>query len=295
MIYSMTGYGKGTSEKDGRTVVLEMRSVNQRFLDITVKMPRNLLAYEDGIRKSIQKKLARGKVDVFVTFTDTSSQDVEVIPDEGLMKAYVETLTKAAEDMEISNRLNSTDLLRIPDLFTVTQKEIDAEVIRSLIDEALNSALESMLAMREKEGAATVESFLRILSDIECCFAVIKERAPGVPADYKEKFTQRISELMDGENVEIDRQRLATEVAIFADKACIDEEITRFTTHLDHFKAIIGESEEPVGKKLDFLIQEMNREINTIGSKANDITITENVIAIKSEIEKLREQVQNLE
>ncbi len=291
MIKSMTGYGRGENRTDTVGYTVEIRSVNHRFSDFTIKMPRDLLQFEDRMRRMLQEKVLRGKADVYVTLSSGSSVSRTVKPDIPLIAAYKEAIETAAEACGVPCQLDSKFFFQVPDGLTVTREETDSETLWAVLCPALEQAIAALLAMREVEGAKLKENLLEILVRCEEYFTVIRERAPLVPEDYKARLYTRLQELT---KQVADEQRLAAEVAIFADRACIDEEITRFESHIAQFRSILA-SEETVGKKLDFLVQEMNREVNTMGSKANDITITNQVLLLKSEIEKIREQIQNIE
>lgn len=292
MLKSMTGFGKGECRSESKQVTVEIRSVNHRYTDITVKMPRDLLALEDSIRKNVQSVVSRGKVDVFVTCVDLAGSGNTVAWDPTLARSYVEALRQAAEAFDLQSDLHASDLLRMPDLFCVTKASDGVETLAALVETALEEALSRLASMREVEGAALKEVFLGNLAVTEALYEEVVKRAPFVSKEYKEKLELRLQELL--QNDAVDPQRLATEVAFFADKCSIDEELARLQSHFTQFRSILEES-VPVGRKLDFLVQEMNREVNTIGSKANDLEITNRVISLKSELEKIREQVQNVE
>lgn len=291
MIRSMTGYGRGESRTDTVGYTVEIRTVNHRFSDFTIKMPRDLLQLEDRMRRMLQEKILRGKADVYVTISSGNAVSRTVQPDIALIKAYKDAIQMAAEVCQVPCQLDSRLFFQIPDALMVSREETDAETLWSVLCPALEGAIDALLAMRSVEGAKLKENLLEILGRCEEYFTIIRERAPLVPREYKERLYTRLQELTQQV---ADEQRLAAEVAIFADRACIDEEITRFESHIAQFRSIL-ESEDTVGKKLDFLVQEMNREVNTMGSKANDITITNQVLLLKSEIEKIREQIQNIE
>ncbi len=292
MLKSMTGFGKGECRTGAKQMTVEIKSVNHRYSDITVKMPRELMLLEDSIRKQVQKIVARGKVDVFVTYVDLVGSGNVVKVDQELARSYLAALHQAAASLSLPDHLSAVDLLRIPELFCVTKEETTASETGALLENALDQALSQLSSMRETEGSVMYDVFLGILTNAEQLFAEITQRAPSVPREYKEKLESRLQELLQTEAV--DPQRLAAEVAIFADKCSIDEEIARMQSHFLQFRRIL-EEDNAVGRKLDFLVQEMNREINTIGSKANDLEITNRVISLKSELEKIREQVQNVE
>ena len=292
MIKSMTGFGRGAFANEEKQINIEIKTVNHRFLDLSVKIPRQLMWCEDPIRKKVQSALSRGKVDVFVTYVELQKPGCSVNIDQGLAHAYITALSEASEVYGLKNDIYTSTLLRMPDVLTVTGAEMDEEQVWGQISSALEEALDNLVKMREKEGEHLKENLLSMLDSVEAAMVTIRERAPLIPREYKEKLENRLNTLLQSDTV--DPQRLAQEVAFFADKCCIDEEITRMGSHIEQFRDILA-SDEPVGRKLDFLVQEMNREANTMGSKANDIALTQSVLAIKSEIEKIREQIQNLE
>ncbi len=292
MIKSMTGFGRGSFANEEKQINIEIKTVNHRFLDLSVKLPRQLMWCEDPVRKKVQGAISRGKVDVFITYTELQKPGSAVHIDKGLAEAYISALSDASETYGLKNDIYTSTLLRLPDVLTVTGAEMDEEQIWSQIDTALSEALENLVKMREKEGESLKSNLLGMLGNIEEAMVTVRERAPLIPQEYKEKLENRLETLLQSDTV--DPQRIAQEVAFFADKCCIDEEITRMGCHIAQFRDILS-SNEPVGRKLDFLVQEMNREVNTTGSKANDIVLTQSVLSMKSEIEKIREQIQNLE
>lgn len=292
MIRSMTGFGRGEWKTDNIQCIVEMKTVNHRYSDFTIKMPRDLFPLEDRIRKELQQFLQRGKADVFITYADLSQSFKKVIVDEGTAGAYFHAMEEASERLGYRFEPEMSMLFKIPDVFVQMKEEPDQEAIWAVLQQALRAAGERLLQMREREGAKLKTELEDILRNSEAYFYAIQERSPLVPLEYKEKLKARLQELL--ENVPVDEQRIAAEAALFADKASIDEEIARLESHFRQFFDTL-EAGGAVGRRLDFLVQEMNREVNTMGSKANDITITNHVIALKSEIEKLREQIQNLE
>lgn len=288
---SMTGYGRSRVSCDGRELTIELKSVNHRFLDIAFRMPRTLGFLEDTIRKSLSARLSRGHVDVYITYTNTRSDARVVNVDIALVEAYMQALDQIASITQVSNDVSVLGLSRLPDVLTTTEQEDDREVITSLTTEALSLACEELVQMRTLEGERLQGDMKEKISALCSLRERIALRAPSVVADYRDRLTQRLTQLIDNS---VDEQRIAQEVAIFADRAAIDEEIVRLNSHFDQILTAF-ESDEPVGRRLDFLVQELNREVNTIGSKASDIAITQCVVAAKTEIEKLREQVQNIE
>ncbi len=291
-MYSMTGYGRGMASKEGRELTIELKSVNNRFLDIGMKLPRQLSFLEDSLRKLLNDALSRGHVDVFVNYRNLRSDAKTVRVDEALLKAYLASARESAQDLGLTDDLTLSRALTLPDVTTILPADEDQQALADLGREAMTMAIENLKAMRLKEGERLKLDLSARMDAMTGFAAAIEKRAPAVAEEYRTKLTARIEEML-GET-EVDRSRLATEVAIFADRAAIDEEIVRLNTHLIHFRELLAAG-EPVGRKMDFLVQEMNRECNTIGSKANDAELTSIVLLCKAEIEKLREQIQNIE
>ncbi len=291
-MYSMTGYGRGAASLEGRELTIELKSVNNRFLDIGMKLPRQLSFLEDGLRKLLNDSLSRGHVDVFVNYRNLRSDSKTVRVDEALLKAYLTSARESAKALDLTDDLTLSRALTLPDVTTILPADEDQQALMDLSTQVMAEAIENLKTMRHKEGERLKLDLSARMDTMTGYAAVIEKRAPAVVEEYRAKLTARIEELL-GET-EVDRARLATEVAIFADRAAIDEEIVRLNTHLVHFRELL-EAEEPVGRKMDFLVQEMNRECNTIGSKANDAELTSIVLLCKAEIEKLREQIQNIE
>ncbi len=291
-VRSMTGYGRGEHIAEDRKFTIELKSVNHRYNDINIKLPRSLASLEDKIKKQIMKQVFRGKTDVYISFETFALDDVAVKLNETLARAYVEKLKFLQESLDLEQGNILELAAKFPDVITVEKPQKDEAVIWAALLPALEEAVTRFVAMREMEGEALKRDILgkgvRILELVQ----IVKARSPLVVEEYREKLTHRLKELLDG--VDVDPQRIATEVAIFADRGCVDEEITRLESHLVQLAHILEKGGQ-VGRKLDFLVQEMNRESNTIASKANDIQIVQATIELKSEIEKIREQIQNLE
>lgn len=288
---SMTGYGRCHIEEDGREMTVEVKSVNHRFLDISYRLSRTLSFLDDAVRKDVGARLARGHVDVFVSYANHRQDAKEVRVDTALALAYQKAVAELSGALGRDADLPLSDYTRLPDVLTVQEKEEDQQTVRDLFERALSGALDGLVAMREQEGERMRADILEKIGNIESIRDGVAERAPLVVAEYRDKLHQRIAALTEGE---IDEARLITEVAIFADRAAIDEELVRLLSHAAAIRETV-ELAEPVGRKLDFLVQELNREVNTIGSKASDTTIAQAVVKAKGEIEKLREQVQNIE
>lgn len=291
-MYSMTGFGKGTFALDGRELTVELKSVNNRFLDISMRLPRVLSPLEDTFRHALQDRLNRGHVDVYVNYRNQREDAKSVRVDTQLLEAYLTCARTAARELSITDDLTLSKALALPDVTEIVPAEEDQEALQQFGKTAVELAIDALLAMRRGEGSRLKKDLTARMDTMEGYAAAIEKRAPGVAEDYRVRLTERVNEML-GET-EVDRSRLATEIALFADKAAIDEEIVRLKSHLLHFRELL-EAEEPVGRKMDFLIQEMNRECNTIGSKANDAALTDLVLLCKAEIEKLREQIQNIE
>lgn len=295
MVRSMTGYGRGETAREGITVTVELRSVNNRYLDCTIKMPRAYLFAEEALKSRVQAQVARGKVDVFVNVTHTDADNTEVVVNEALAKSYIEALKKLYE-LDGGNYIRKSgyaaDLARFPDVLTVEKKEEDQEEVKAILLEALEVALADFDTMRQQEGAKLAEDVLNRAEAIEVLTGRVEERSPGIVSDYRAKLKARMEEVL--QNTQIDESRILTEAAIFADKVAVDEETVRLRSHLTQLRQMLREG-GAVGRKLDFLIQEFNREANTIGSKCNDVETARMVVDLKAEIEKIREQIQNLE
>lgn len=295
MVRSMTGYGRGEQAFEaGLQVTVELRSVNNRYLDCTVKMPRAYIFAEDAMKSKIQGAVGRGKVDVFVTITRSGGDDVVVTVNEALAKSYVKALQKLHElGLGCAKReYYPTDLARFPDVLTVEKREEDLQEMKGRLLTVLDMAIADFNTMREKEGGRLAADILSRADAIERLLGEVEERSPQTVSDYRARLEAKMREVL--ENTQIDEARLLTEAAIFADKVAVDEETVRLHSHLSQLRELLAAG-GAVGRKLDFLIQEFNREVNTIGSKCNDIEITRRVVDMKAEIEKIREQVQNLE
>ena len=293
MIKSMTGYGRAREIRNKRDITVEVRSVNNRYLDCTVKMPRMYAFAEDAIKQCVQKAVSRGKVDVFVT-VDASAADVaKVTVNRELAAQYAAALGELAEVCgAAAYKTTPEQLARFPDVLTVTKADEDLDTVSADICAVLEQALEAYNAMRAVEGAKLAEDIGNRLSAIVAHTETVEARSPETVAEYRAKLTARMQEVL--QSTTIDPQRILTEAAIYADKVAVDEETVRLRSHVAQLRGML-ESDEPMGRKMDFLIQEVNRESNTIGSKCSDVSIAQVVIALKAEVEKMREQVQNVE
>lgn len=291
-MHSMTGYGKGVSKRDGKTITIEIKTVNHRFLDCNIKLPRNFLFVEDRVKKAVSSAISRGHVDLYLTYEQSSTDEGAYTVDLELANNYLTAVRQLENGTGLANDVTLSTLLRVGDIVTRQQSVEDEDLLAEMTLEAASEALVNLKVMREKEGQSQKADIASKLGKIEACLDRIKEFAPKVVEDYRELLNARIAEVVEPSLV--DKQRLATEVALYADHCAIDEEITRLSTHISNMRSLL-EATEPVGRKMDFLVQEFNRETNTIGSKANDMRITKEVLAIKNEIEKMREQAANIE
>lgn len=293
MIKSMTSFGRAQGEEGkGYLFSIEMKSVNNRYLDLNIRMPKFMISLEEEIRKIINTRLNRGKVDVFINYK--SYEKASAMPKLNLevAKGYYNCLNELQKEFNIENDITVSKLANFPEVLTLEEKEENLDEVLKEIKPLIETSLDKMLEMRIREGEKLKEDILVKLNDIEEKVKTIEGFAEDLPKTYKQRLEERLSELTKGLNV--DEERIAVEVAIFADKVAIDEEVIRLKSHIGQMRKTLN-LEEPVGRKLDFIVQEMNRETNTIGSKANDINITNIVIDIKNLIEKIREQVQNIE
>lgn len=291
-MYSMTGYGRGEYKEGGVELTVEIKTVNNRYLDAVIKAPRIFAAHEENIRGVIREKLTRGHADVFISFSDKREREKILNLDENAARSYVAAASKvAALFPEIANDLTVTSVLRYPEVLKSEDAAAADEALISAMEEALKSALEKLNTMRHIEGEKLKADMLSRMDTIEKLVSEVEVRAPLVVEGYRTKLEAKMKKIL--ENTEVDQSRLLTEAALFADKSNIDEELTRLHSHISQFRQIC--KDEIVGRKLDFLVQEFNRESNTICSKSNDIEITRLGLALKNEIEKVREQVQNVE
>ena len=294
MAYSMTGFGRGEKVFDTRKYSIEIKSVNSRFCDISIRMPRMFNYLDTDIRRVITDRLIRGKIDVFVNFEDQGEAGQVVTVNAGLARGYSEAAKAISAVTGREDDMGVERIALFQDVLSITQKEIDEEATAKELMEALNLAIDGMLEMRKREGDNLVKTILTKVSSLETLRGEVVTRSPSVVEAYKQKLAARINEILTSEQREFyDDNRLAAEVAIFADKCAIDEEMARLSSHFSQARKILAE-EETVGKKMDFLVQEINREINTTGSKANDIEITSRVLTMKNLVEEIREQIQNL-
>ena len=293
MLKSMTGFGRGEHSVNGIEYTVEIKSVNHRYLDFNIRLPRQYALLEDTIRKVISKSISRGKIDVNVVINDFGDKSKKLVFNEDLLMSYI----KAADDAEkiygVKNNFAFSNVMSISDIIKI-ENESNEEQLVADFSVALNNAINANVCMRTTEGSSLYTDLSDKLSKMENLFRTIEEKSQTVVDEYREKLMARINEVKNNIEIEIDDTRLNGEIAVFADRSCIDEEITRFKSHICQFRDTMNFN-EPIGKKLDFIVQEMNREVNTIGSKANNLDITKTVIELKNMIEMVREQIQNIE
>ena len=291
MIKSMTGYGKSTLSVDSREYQIEIKSINHRYADVNIKMPRVLSYLEEDVKKEILKQVSRGKIDVFITYSNDSSENNEIKINTEIAKLYIKELKQLAQNEGLQSNIEVTDIAKFPDVLKIKSNNDDEKIKEELLS-VVKEATINLCNMRQVEGEKISKDLIDRLNDIENRTLEISKLSTGLIEEYVVKLENRIKEILKTE--EIDKARLAQEVVIYADKCSVEEEITRLKSHISQFRKML-EQEGAIGKKIDFLIQEMNRETNTIGSKANNLEITNNVIEIKNEIENIREQIQNIE
>jgi uncharacterized protein (TIGR00255 family) len=295
---SMTGYGRAQKLTDGRDILVELRSVNHRYYEFSARLPRTCMYLEEKLKTFLNGKIARGKVEVSVTITRPDGRDAQIAVNNSIAEGYVNALRAMNEELGENGRIWLADditlssLLRLPDLFTVTKEQDDEAEVWAGVSAAAAEALESFLQMRQAEGERLAADLSGKLDTLDGMLAQIEALEPGVAENYRNRLLTKLKELLADTN--IDEQRILTETAIFAEKTAIDEETVRLHSHIAQFRELLTLG-EPIGRKLDFLVQEMNREVNTTGSKCSDLAITKLVVDMKSEIEKIREQIQNIE
>ncbi len=292
MIKSMTGFGRCEIAEADRKITVEMKSVNHRYLDVTIKMPKKLNFFEAAIRTELKNYMQRGKVDLFITYEDFTESNVCVKYNKELAAEYMQYFEKMAEDFSLDNDIRVSTLARFPEILTMEEQTVDEEQLWQLLDKALKGAAENFVETRIREGENLRNDLISKLEGMLAHVDFITERSPKIIAEYREKLTKKVEELLDDKQV--DESRLLMEVTIFADKVCVDEELVRLRSHITATRdaLLAGGS---IGRKLDFIAQEMNREANTILSKSNDLEISNRAIELKTEIEKVREQIQNIE
>ena len=293
MLKSMTGFGRAKYQIDGREYIVEIKSVNYKYSDISVRLPRNISYLEEFIKKEVLKNISRGKIDVNITFNNYSSLGKNISINKEMAEIYIKSLRRLVEDYGVKDDITAMNISKMPEVLEIKDEE-DEEQIKQEIAIPLKEAIESFMNMKKVEGTKLAEDMEIRINEISKKVDKVSELSTGLIKEYVVKLETRIKEILQSN--EVDKQRLEQEVVIFADKCSIEEEVTRLKSHIEQFESLIQENEyNTIGKKLDFIIQEMNRETNTIGSKANCLEITNEVINIKTEIENIREQVQNIE
>lgn len=292
MLRSMTGFGRNKYEIDGREYLVEIKSVNNRYSDINIKMPRNISFLEEKVKKTLTNSISRGKVDVFINFTNYSEKGKKIKINKELAQNYIEELRKLQKETNIIDNIGIIDISKMPEVLNLRIDDDDEELIWQELSECLNKAVTGFLLMRENEGTKIKEDLEKRIEIIKVKIEQINKISTGLVEEYIVKLEKRVNELL--KTSVVDETRLAQEIVIYSDKCSVEEELTRLRSHINQFLNLLQE-EKTIGKKLDFLIQEINRETNTIGSKANSLEITNLVVDIKTEIENIREQVQNVE
>ena len=291
-LLSMTGYGSAKGSVEGQEITVELKSVNNRYLDCSVRLPRNFLFAEDTVKQAVSAGVSRGKVDVFVSAQASQDSGTVVSVNEKLARGYRDAVARIAETLGLESGLNAFSLARFPDVLTVERRELDKDKAAAALSEITAKAVEEFNAMREREGERLRRDMLGKLETIEWLVSVVEERSPQTVKEYRERLEARLRDILADRS--LDEQRVITEAAIFADRTAVDEETVRLRSHIAQFRTMLEEG-SPIGRKMDFLVQEFNRESNTIGSKCSDASLAKVVVDLKSEIEKIREQLQNVE
>ena len=293
MIKSMTGFGRCEVSEGDRKFTVEMKGVNHRYLDVNIRMPKKLNFFETSIRSLLKKRIQRGKVDLFITYEDLSEGQVSLKYNQGLAEEYLAYFRKMEEQFGLENDIRVSTISKCPEVLTMEEQALDEEELWNGLEKALNGAVDHFIETRALEGENLKKDILEKLDGMLELVGYIEERSPKVISEYREKLEAKVQELL--EDTQIEESRIAAEVVIFADKICTDEELVRLRSHIVHMKETLEASESGIGRKLDFIAQEMNREANTILSKANDLEVSNVGIDLKTEIEKVREQIQNIE
>lgn len=293
MIKSMTGFGRCEIMEGERRFVVEMKGVNHRYLDVNIRMPKKLNFFETSIRSLLKKSIQRGKVDLFITYEDTSESQVALKYNETLAEEYLSYFKQIEETFSLENDIRVSTLSRFPEVLTMEEQAIDEEELWNGLKGALDGAIEQFVETRTLEGENLKNDILGKLDGMLRLVSYIEERSPDIVAEYRQKLEEKVAELLA--DTQLEEGRIAAEVVIFADKICTDEEVVRLKSHIEHMKETLKSEEAGIGRKLDFIAQEMNREANTILSKANDLEVSNHAIDLKTEIEKVREQIQNIE
>ena len=291
-LLSMTGYGSAKGSVEGQEITVELKSLNNRYLDCSVRLPRNFLFAEDTVKQAVSAGVSRGKVDVFVSAQASQDSGTVVSVNEELARGYRDAVARIAETLGLESGLNAFSLARFPDVLTVERRELDKDKAAAALSEITAKAVEEFNAMREREGEQLRRDMIGKLETIEGLVSVVEERSPQTVKEYRERLEARLRDILADRS--LDEQRVITEAAIFADRTAVDEETVRLRSHIAQFRTMLEEG-SPIGRKMDFLVQEFNRESNTIGSKCSDASLAKVVVDLKSEIEKIREQLQNVE
>ena len=291
-LLSMTGYGSAKGSVEGQEITVELKCVNNRYLDCSVRLPRNFLFAEDTVKQAVSAGVSRGKVDVFVSAQASQDSGTVVSVNEERARGYRDAVARIAETLGLESGLNAFSLARFPDVLTVERRELDKDKAAAALSEITAKAVEEFNAMREREGERLRRDMLGKLETIEGLVSVVEERSPQTVKEYRERLEARLRDILADRS--LDEQRVITEAAIFADRTAVDEETVRLRSHIAQFRTMLEEG-SPIGRKMDFLVQEFNRESNTIGSKCSDASLAKVVVDLKSEIEKIREQLQNVE
>ncbi len=292
MIKSMTGYGSAKGECQGLAISIELKSVNNRYLDCSVRLPRGFLFAEDSVKSRVQSHITRGKVDVFISIDSTGADAMLVKVNERLAAGYVSAIRQLSQSYDLPDEFSAAALARMPDVLTIEKQDADADAVIASVAEITDRALYAFDEMRAREGGKLHDDISTRLDTIEAYVGEIERRSPETVLEYRERLLRKMTEVL--QNTALDEQRILLEAGIFADKVAVDEETVRLRSHIAQMRTMLSDG-SPIGRKMDFLVQEFNRESNTIGSKCNDSAVTKIVIELKSEIEKIREQIQNIE
>ena len=289
---SMTGFGRANYDKDGRNYIIDIKTVNNKYSDINIKISRRISFIEEKVRKQITSKISRGKVDLTINFVDYSSKAKNVVLNKEIAKEYIKQLREIADENELSENINVVEIAKLPDILNSTDMDDEEEITNEAL-QCLDMALDNLIEMRTREGESIKQDLLQRITRVENLVNQISEKSNGLVEEYVIKLEKRVKEILKTD--EVDENRIAQEAVIYADKTSIEEEITRLKSHIEQLNELINNRQTPIGKKLDFIIQEMNRETNTIGSKSGSNDITKLVIDLKVELEDIREQIQNIE
>lgn len=292
MIQSMTGFGRGEANNDDFRITIEIKSVNHRYCDVSVRLPRKLNFLETTIRNYIKDHVNRGKIDIFVNFEDTKGKSYSISYNKEIAKAYYDGLNSISNDFNVDNKISAYMISKYPEVFSMTEEDVDEEVLKELVIKALDDSMVSFVNTRNTEGEKLRTDLIDKLNDIKELVDKIRVKSPKVVERYRKRITEKVNELLG--DSKIDDNVLASEIVVYSDKVCVDEEMVRLDTHIDHMITTLNEGDS-IGRKLDFITQEMNRESNTILSKSDDVEVSDLGIQLKTEIEKIREQIQNIE